>query len=87
MQTLFDKDGLLNISDIVNKHPSYIKIMEDKIVTEQELAEQANTTILALRKLQSMCNEAQQAAILDAISEMSVLYAAHRYHELQNLTF
>lgn len=85
MQTIFDENGLLDISEIVKNHPSYKAIMEDGIVTDQELKEQAETTITALCKLQSICNEEQQSAILDAISEMSVLFAAYHHYELQNL--
>lgn len=85
MQTIFDENGLLNISDIVKNHSSYKAIMEDGIVTDQELKEQANATINSLRKLQSLCNEEQQSAILDAISEMAVLFAAYHNYELQDL--
>lgn len=85
MQTIFDENGLLNISDIVKTHPSYIVIMEDGIVTDQELKEQAEATIASLRKLQSLCNKEQQGAVLDAISEMGVLFAAYHNYELQDL--
>lgn len=87
MQTLFDINGLINIADIVSNHPSYLKIMEDGLVSDQELADQAEVTISSLNRLQSICNEEQQSAILEAISEMSVLYAAYRNYELQNLRF
>ena len=85
MQTLFDENGLLNIPDIVSAHPSYKAIMEDGIVTGKELEDQADAAIASLRKLQALCNEEQQAAFLDAISEMGVLFAAYHNYELQNL--
>ena len=85
MQTLFDENGLLNIADIVAGHPSYKAIMEDGIVTDGELKAQAEATIASLKKLQSLCNEEQQNAILEAISEMSVLFAAYHNYELQDL--
>lgn len=85
MQTIFDENGLLNISDIVKNHPSYKAIMEDGIVTDQELKEQAEATLVSLRKLQTLCNEEQQNAIVDAISEMGVLFAAYHNYELQDL--
>lgn len=85
MQTLFDENGLLNIADIVSTHPYYKAIMEDGIVTYKELRDQADSTIASLRRLQAICNEEQQNAILEAISEMSVLFAAYHNHELQNL--
>lgn len=85
MNTLFDENGMLNIADIVAMHPSYKAIMEDGIVTDQELKDQADTTIASLKKLQSICNEEQQSAILEAISEMSVLFAAYHNYQLQDL--
>lgn len=85
MQTLFDENGLINIADIVSTHPAYKAIMEDGIVTDRELKNQADATIASLRRLQSLCNEEQQAAILEAISEMSVLFAVYHNYELQDL--
>lgn len=85
MKKLFDENGMLNISDIVTSHPSYKAIMEDGIVTDQELKEQADATLASLRKLQEICDEEQQNAILDAISEMSVLFAAYHNYQLQDL--
>lgn len=86
MKKLFDEDGLLNISEIVVNHPSYKSIMEDGKVSDSELKAQAEATIKSLRLLQELCNEEQQAAVLDAISEMSVLFTAYHIHELQKLT-
>jgi len=85
MQTIFDENGFLNISDIVKNHPSYKAIMEDGVVTDRELQAQAEAAIASLRKLQSLCNEEQQGAILDAITEMGVLFAAYHHYELQDL--
>ena len=84
MQQLFDENGLLNIADIVTTHPSFIAIMEDGIISDQELIDQADRTIASLKRLQAICNEEQQSAILEAISKMSVLYATHHNYELQN---
>lgn len=85
MHTLFDENGYLNIGDIIANHPSYKAIMEDGIVTEEELKAQADATIASLHRLQEICNEEQQNAILDAISEMSVLFAVYHNHQLQEL--
>lgn len=85
MNTLFDKNGLLNIKDIVVNHPAYKSIMEDGIVTDDELKDQAEASIASLRHLQEICNEEQQSAIIDALSEMAVLFAAYHNYELQDL--
>lgn len=85
MNTLFDKNGILNIRDIVVNHPSYKTIMEDGIVTDDELKQQANAAVASLQRLQELCNGEQQSAIVDAISEMAVLFAAYHNYELQDL--
>lgn len=85
MQTLFDENGMLNIGEFVMSSPAYKAILEDGIVTDKELKDQADAAIASLRKLQSICNEEQQEAILKALSEMGVLFAAYHHYELQDL--
>lgn len=85
MNTLFDKNGILNIDDIVVNHPSYKAIMADGVVTDEELKAQADATVASLHRLQEICNEDQQSAIVDAITEMAVLFAAYHNYELQDL--
>lgn len=85
MKTLFDENGLLNIDEIVANHPSYKAIMEDGVVSDQELRDQADATIASLHHLESICTAEQQAAVVDAISQLSVLYAAYHNYQLQEL--
>lgn len=84
MNTLFDKNGILNISDIVVNHSSYKAIMEDGVVTDDELKAQADATVASLRRLQKICSEEQQSAFVDAISEMAVLFAVYHNCEIQD---
>lgn len=85
MKTLFDENGLLNVSDIVTGSTSFKTIMADGIVTDNELADQTQRAIDALRHLQDICTPEQQTAVLDAITELSVLFASYHIHELQDL--
>ena len=39
MKKLFDKNGLLNIEDIIMNTPSFQKIVEDSVITEEEIRE------------------------------------------------
>lgn len=84
MKTIFDANGMLNISDIILNHPSYKTIMEDGIVTDEELKNQSDAAVAALKRLESICNEEQQNAILDTLSEMGVLFAVYHQYQLQN---
>lgn len=83
MHKLFDENGIFDIAAMVTENPSYIKIMEDGVVTDQELQEQADATVASLRRLQQICNEEQQEAIADAIAQMSVLFAVYHNQQLQ----
>lgn len=85
MKRLFDENGMLNIADIVAENPSYKAIMEDGVVTYQELKDQADATLASLHRLQELCSEEQQDAVLSAITDMSVLFAAYHNYELQQL--
>ncbi len=85
MKRLFDENGMLNIADIIAENPSYKAIMEDGVVTDQELKDQADATLASLHRLQKLCSEEQQDAVLSAITDMSVLFAAYHNYELQQL--
>ena len=85
MKRLFVENGMLNIADIVAENPSYKAIMEDGVVTDQELKDQADATLASLHRLQELCSEEQQDAVLSAITDMSVLFAAYHNYELQQL--
>ena len=71
---LFDKEGILNIDELVAQRPTFRKIMEDQIVTDDELTNQANLVVNLLKKLEQ-----------NILAEMSVLYAIHQYKEIQDL--
>ena len=52
MNTFFDESGSLNIDDLIIQQPSFKKIMEDGVVTEEELAEQKERVIILLKKIE-----------------------------------
>lgn len=83
MDTLFDKDGFLNIDEIVANRPSFKAIMEDSVITDEELAAQSERTIAALRKVESICNPEQRSAVADALAELSVLFTVYHLHNNQ----
>ena len=49
---LFDKEGILNIDELVAQRPTFRKIMEDQIVTDDELTNQATLVVNLLKKLE-----------------------------------
>ena len=79
---LFDKEGILNIDELVAQRPTFRKIMEDQIVTDDELTNQAN---LVVNLLEQTLSPGQLSEVENLLAEMSVLYAIHQYKEIQDL--
>ena len=81
----FNVEGILNIDEAVVETPSYKKIMEDGIVTEEELVSQAQKVVSMLQTMEKKYNEEQLSEIKALLTESSVLYAVYNIHSIQNL--
>lgn len=81
----FNEEGILNIDEAVLETPSYKKIMEDGIVTEEELVIQAQKVVSMLQTMEKKYNEEQLLEIKALLTEASVLYAVYNIHSIQNL--
>ncbi|MBO5963325.1 MAG: hypothetical protein J6P97_02460 [Bacteroidales bacterium] len=81
----FNEEGILNIDEAVLETPSYKKIMEDGIVTEEELVSQAQKVVSMLQTMEKKYNEEQLSEIKALLTESSVLYAVYNIHSIQNL--
>lgn len=81
----FNEEGILDIDEAVIETPSYKKIMEDGIVTEEELVSQAQKVVLILQTMEKKYNEEQLSEIKALLTEASVLYAVYNIHSIQNL--
>lgn len=81
----FNQDGVLNIDEAVAENPSFKKIMEDGIVTEQELEIQTKKVISILQEMDKKYSDEQLAEIKELLTEASVLYAVYNIHSLQQI--
>jgi hypothetical protein len=75
MNTFFDESGGLNIDDLILQQPSFQKIMDDGIVTEEELLEQKERVITLLKKLEQNSTPEQIDQVRELLAEISVLIA------------
>jgi hypothetical protein len=74
----FDAEtGHLLFDEYVADSPTYKAITRDKIVTEEELAQQADHVIGLLRRLQSELRPEMQELAGEAFCELAVLHALH----------
>lgn len=79
MNTFFDESGGLNIDDLILQQPSFQKIMEDGVVTEDEIAEQRERVMALLKKLEQNSTPEQIDQIRELLAEISVLVAIHNF--------
>ena len=81
MNTFFDETGTLNIDDLILEQPSFQKIMEDGVVTDEELAEQKERVIALLKKLEQSLTSEQIDQVRELLAEISVLVAVRNIFE------
>ena len=84
MNTFFDKNGMLNIDELIAEQPSFIKIIEDGVVTDQELQEQSARVENCLKDLQSNASPEIIEKTRQLLAEISVLVAINKIKELQS---
>lgn len=75
MNSLFDQYGNLNIDDLIAERPSFQKIMEDGIVTPEEVQEQSNRVSSMLHKFEESATPDQIEQMREILTELSVLVA------------
>ncbi|MBR5935004.1 MAG: hypothetical protein IKZ89_02500 [Bacteroidaceae bacterium] len=83
MNTFFEDEDTLNIEDLIMEQPSFQKIMEDGIVTKEELEEQAQRVIASLKAFEKDATPAQIDKVREILAEISVLVAVRNQYEKQ----
>lgn len=73
MNTLFDKDGYLDIEEIVKNNPSFLKIVEDGVITQEEKKEQSLRVVEAMKALEQTCSDEQIELLKSLLTELSVM--------------
>ena len=72
------ENGLLDLDSIIINNPSYQKIMEDGIVTDEEIQEQAEKIDAMLKSMKGKYTPEQFSDIQQLIADVSVLIAINR---------
>lgn len=82
----FDKEtGLFNLDEQIHQHPGFQKIMEDQIVTDEEITEQSQLVIRLLKELEAELSPADLKKVGNAFIELGVLYAVTQIRQLQDI--
>ena len=75
MKSLLDKYGNLNIEDIVVNQPSFKRIIEDGIITEEEIEEQSQRVVNKIKEIEAIATPEVKEKMRELLAEMSVLVA------------
>lgn len=81
----FNQEGILNIDEMVVNNASFKKIMEDGVITEEEIKNQSDKVITMLHEIEEKYGEEQLEEIKNLIVESSVLYAVYNFYLIQNI--
>ena len=81
----FNENGILNIDEMVENNASFKNIMEDGVVTEEEIKAQSDKVVALLRDMDAKYSEEQLAEIKSLLVESCALYAIYNYYSIQNI--
>ncbi len=65
--------GVVLLDEYVTEMDSYEKIVQDRVVTDAEIAEQARRVVSLLQDLEGMLSPEAKAKATEALCELSVL--------------
>lgn len=82
---IFNEQGFIDIDEMIALEPSFQKIMEDGMVTSEELHEQTERVINLLHEVENRLREDDQLLVKRLLAETNVLSAIYHYYELQNI--
>ena len=82
---LFDKNGILRLDELMAEQPTFQKIMEDKIVTDEEITGQARLVLDMLQKVEQTFSPEQMNEIENLLAEFGILSAIYQYKQLQDI--
>lgn len=81
----FNEEGILNIDEMVVNNASFKNIMEDGVITEEEIKTQSDKVVALLHDMESKFSEEQLAEVKTLLVETSVLYAVYNFYSIQNI--
>lgn len=81
----FNEEGILNLDEMVVNNASFKTIMEDGVITDEEIKAQSEKVVAMLHDMEAKYTEEQLAEIKSLFVETSVLYALYNVYSIQNI--
>lgn len=73
MKHILDKNGNLNIEDLVVNNPSFIAYLADNVITEEEKTAQVAKIESIIREIDEKCSDEERELVRKLVAELSVL--------------
>lgn len=82
---ILNEQGFIDIDEMIAQEPSFQKIMQDGIVTGDELKQQSEKVVSLLHEVENQLSEEEQQLVKRLFAETNVLTAIYHYYSLQNI--
>lgn len=82
---IFNEQGFIDIDEMMAQEPSFQKIMEDGVVTGEELKEQTNRVVDLLHEVENRFSEEDRQLVKKLFAEANVLSVIYQYYQFQNI--
>lgn len=81
----FNEEGILDIDEMIVNNASFKNIMEDGVITKEEIKAQSDKVVALLHDIEAKYSTEQIEEIKNLLVESSVLYAVYNYYSIQNI--
>ena len=81
----FNEDGILNLDEMVVNNASFKHLMEDGVITEDEIKTQSDKVLTLLHDIEAKYDSEQLEEIKNLLVESGVLYAVYNFYSIQNI--
>ena len=81
----YKEDGTLDVDGLSVNNASFNTIMEDGVITADEVEAQTEKVASILRDMGAKYDKAVMDDVMNLMSEVSIMYAVSNYLSIQNL--
>ena len=81
----FNEDGTLDVDGLLVNNTSFKTIMEDGVITVEEVEAQTEKVASLLRAMEAKYDKAVMDDVMNLMSEACIMYAVSNYLSIQNL--
>jgi hypothetical protein len=81
----FNEEGILDIDGLLAENVSFKRIMEDGVVTPEELHAQSENVVRIMRHMETTYSDEQLTQVKDLLVEVGALFAAYNVYSIQEI--